>query len=180
LPSALADGKKISIIFLGFSPILKLFPYHKETNFDKIFVMSFVRVYIHLVFCTKNRYPFLRDEFRLDIFQHMKSNAERKNIWLDSINGYMDHVHCLIALGKKQSLSEVSQLIKGESSYWINSKRFIDQKFSWQDDYWAMGVGEAGLTKLRKYIFNQEIHHKQISFEEEINVLFDGAKALSV
>ena len=138
--------------------------------------MSYVRIYVHLVFCTKNRYPFLKEEIRQDVFQHMKLNAKKKNIWLDSINGYNDHVHCLLALAKDQSISEVTQLIKGESSYWINSQKLCWQKFSWQDDYWARGVGESELKHTRKYIFDQEIHHRKLSFEEEMNVLFDEAK----
>ncbi|MFQ6002813.1 MAG: transposase, partial [Candidatus Zixiibacteriota bacterium] len=75
--------------------------------------MSWVRVWIHLVFSTKNKEPFLRiGEIRKKVFQHIKQNAEEKGIWLDCINGYLDHVHCLISLKKDQTISKVVQLIK--------------------------------------------------------------------
>jgi putative transposase len=134
--------------------------------------MSYVRIYIHAVFCTKNRYAFLNKEIRKDLFRHIKENSDEKKIWLDSINGYEDHVHCLIALRREQSISEVIQLIKGESSYWINKIGLTKNKFYWQDDYWAVGVGEERLQQIRQYIFNQEEHHKTISLDKEIEKFF--------
>jgi len=132
--------------------------------------MSWVRVYMHMVFSTKNREPFLNSsELRRNVFEHIKNNAEEKGIWLDCINGYQEHAHCLISLGKEQTISKVAQLIKGESSYWINQNNLTTEKFVWQDDYWIVGVSESHLESVRKYIHNQEIHHSNQSFESEIN-----------
>jgi len=132
--------------------------------------MSWVRVYMHMVFSTKNRQPFLNSsELRRTVFEHIKNNAEEKGIWLDCINGYQEHAHCLISLGKEQTISKVAQLIKGESSYWINQHNLTSEKFVWQDDYWIVGVSESHLESVRKYIHNQEIHHSNQSFESEIN-----------
>lgn len=132
--------------------------------------MSWVRVYMHLVFSTKNRQPFLNSaELRKKVFQHIKSNADEKGIWLDCINGYQDHAHCLISLGKEQTISKVAQLIKGESSFWINQIELTTEKFIWQDDYWVVGLSESHLASVRKYIHNQELHHSVHSFESEIN-----------
>jgi putative transposase len=132
--------------------------------------MSWVRVYLHLVFSTKNREPFLNSSaLRKTVFQHIKKNAEEKGIWLDCINGYQDHVHCLISLGKEQTISKIAQLIKGESSFWINQNKLISEKFIWQDDYWAVGVSESHLESVRKYIHNQESHHSVNTFYDEIN-----------
>ena len=132
--------------------------------------MSWVRIYIHMVFSTKNREPFLNSiELRKKVFQHIKNNAEEKDIWLDSVNGYQDHAHCLISLGKEQTISKVAQLIKGESSFWINQNNLTTHKFMWQDDYWAVGVSDSHLEAVRKYIHHQEAHHSSTSFSEEIN-----------
>ena len=123
-----------------------------------------------MVFSTKNRQPFLNSsELRRNVFEHIKNNAEEKGIWLDCINGYQEHAHCLISLGKEQTISKVAQLIKGESSYWINQHNLTSEKFVWQDDYWIVGVSESHLESVRKYIHNQEIHHSNQSFESEIN-----------
>lgn len=132
--------------------------------------MSWVRVYMHMVFSTKNRSPFLNSlELRKNVFQHIKKNAADKEIWLDCVNGYEDHAHCLISLGKEQSISKVAQLIKGESSFWINQNKLTAEKFIWQDDYWVVGVGESQLKSVRNYIHNQESHHSKYFFSKEIN-----------
>ena len=132
--------------------------------------MSWVRIWVHLVFATKKRAPFLNQNIRKDFFQHIKDNAKEKGIWLDCVNGYAEHVHCLISLDKEQNISKIAQLIKGESSHWINKNKLIQDKFIWQDDYWAASVSESHLKDLREYIFNQEKHHKKISFKEEIDI----------
>ena len=131
--------------------------------------MSWVRIWIHLVFSTKNREAYLHKDIREQVFNHIKLNAEQKGIWLDRINGYIDHTHCLISLNKDQSISKVAQLIRGESSRWINKNNLIKGKFIWQDDYWAVGVSESHLTSVRNYIQKQENHHKNRSFSEEVD-----------
>ncbi|NVO20638.1 MAG: IS200/IS605 family transposase [Bacteroidetes bacterium] len=132
--------------------------------------MSWVRVYIHLVFSTKNREPFLNSsEIRKAVFQHIKQNAKEKGIWLDSVNGWNDHAHCLISLGGEQTISKVAQMIKGESSFWINHNNIINNKFTWQDDFWAVGVSERNAQSVRNYIHRQEEHHNKESFTKEVN-----------
>lgn len=87
---------------------------------------------------------------------------------MDCLNGYSDHIHCLISLNKEQTISKVAQLIKGESSYWINKNHLTKTKFYWQDDYWAVSVSESQFESVRNYIHNQEVHHKKKSFSEEV------------
>lgn len=123
-----------------------------------------------MVFCTKLREPFLNSkELRKEVFEHIKKNAGEKGIWLDCINGAQDHAHCLISLGKEQSISKVAQLIKGESSFWINKNKLTENKFIWQDDYWAVGVSESRISSVRNYIHRQEEHHAKKTFTEEVN-----------
>jgi REP element-mobilizing transposase RayT len=123
-----------------------------------------------MVFSTKNREPFLNSkELRKNVFQHIKKNAEEKGIWLDCVNGYQEHAHCLISLGKEQTISKVAQLIKGESSFWINENKLTPEKFIWQDDYWVVGVSETHIESVRKYIHTQEEHHSKEIFTDEVN-----------
>src|SRR5690606_681966 len=132
--------------------------------------MSWVRIWVHLVYSTKNRIPYLNSlQLREAVFQHVRENAKEKEIFLEAVNGYQDHMHCLISLNKSKSISETSQLIKGESSYWINKNKIVKDKFSWQDDYWAVGVSESHLAIVKKYIQQQELHHRTQTFTEEIN-----------
>lgn len=136
--------------------------------------MSWVRIWVHLVFSTKNRYPYLQTkEQRFKLFRHIKENAVKKGIFLDCVNGYKDHAHCLISLGKEQTISKVAQLIKGESSYWINKSGIVKEHFIWQDDYWAVSVGERYLKIVRNYIHQQERHHSMHTFKKEIDELME-------
>lgn len=131
--------------------------------------MSWISIWIHLVFSTKNREPYLHTmEIRKKVFIHIRENAKEKNICVDTVNGYHDHVHCLISLNKDQSISKVAQLIKGESSSWINKNKILNNHFNWQDDYWAVSVSESHLKRVRKYILEQEEHHKKVAFAEEV------------
>jgi putative transposase len=130
--------------------------------------MSFVKIWVHLVFATKNRAPLLSKNFRYDLHNHIIQNCKEKDIFLQTINGYTDHIHCLISLGKDQTISKISQLIKGESSLWINKNNFTDGKFSWQDDYFAVSVSESQVETVVNYIKNQEQHHAKKSFEDEV------------
>jgi REP element-mobilizing transposase RayT len=70
-------------------------------------------------------------------------------------------------LGIDQTIQKVMQLIKGESSYWINKNRLTKEKFEWQDEYFAVSVSESMLDKVRDYIKNQEEHHRKKTFQEE-------------
>lgn len=130
--------------------------------------MPFIKVYIHFVWSTKNRVPYLNSkELRVKVWNHIRENAKEKGIFIDFINGYSDHCHCLVSLGVDQTIQKVMQLIKGESSFWINKNGLIKDKFEWQDEYFAVSVSESMLNKVRNYIKNQEEHHHKKTFQDE-------------
>ena len=130
--------------------------------------MPFIKVNIHLVWSTHNRLPFLHTpELRVKVWKHIKENADKKGIFIDVVNGHAEHCHCLVSLSSNQTIEKVAQLIKGESSHWINKNDVISEKFSWQDEYLAVSVSESHIDRVRNYIKNQEEHHTIKSFTEE-------------
>ena len=129
--------------------------------------MSYIKIWVHAVWATHERQPFLHKDIRWDVFNHIKENATSKNIHVDHINGYLEHVHCLISLKADQNIATVANLLKGESSFWINKNKLTKTKFSWQDDYFAVSVSESQIGVVRRYIRNQEEHHRRKSFQEE-------------
>jgi len=131
--------------------------------------MSFINVYVHYVWATHNRNPYLTNEIRQDVFNHIRENAKTKSIYIDFINGYLEHVHCLISMGSGQTIDKIVMLLKGESSYWINKNKICSSKFEWQEEYFAVSVSESMVNRVRDYIKNQEEHHRKSSFEEEYN-----------
>jgi REP element-mobilizing transposase RayT len=129
--------------------------------------MSFAKIMIHAVWSTKSREPLLTQEIKQLVIAHIKENARLKNIRIDIINGYTDHLHCLFELDIEMSITKAMQLIKGESSYWINKQKLTPTKFEWADEYFAVSVSESVLSKVRAYIQNQEQHHKKTTFMQE-------------
>lgn len=128
--------------------------------------MAYVKIWIYCVWETKKRIPFLSSN-KLEIFNHIKNNARKKNIYIDRINGDKKHIHCIISLKSDQTISKVIQLIKGESSFWINKQKLIKTRFEWADEYYAVSISESHLSRIREYIKNQEEHHNKKTWVEE-------------
>jgi putative transposase len=141
--------------------------------------MSFVRIWIHVVWATKYRTPFMVSDKRKLIIEHISSYAKSKGIYLDIINGYTDHLHCLISLGCDTSIAKVVQLLKGESAFWINKQRLFDDRFEWSTDYYAASVSESVLNTVRNYIRKQEEHHGGKTFSEEMGDFMTSPSASS-
>jgi putative transposase len=135
--------------------------------------MSYVKNWLHCVWGTKNGLPLLRKEIRKEILNHIKSNAKSKGIFIDTINGYSDHVHCLISLNADQTLAQVLQLMKGESSFWINRNKLTSIRFEWAVEYFGVSLSESHLPKVRDYIRTQEDHHKKMTWEVEYKKFLD-------
>ncbi|MEK7166890.1 MAG: IS200/IS605 family transposase [Patescibacteria group bacterium] len=129
--------------------------------------MAYVKIMIHAVWGTKNRFPYLTKDIRLQVIEHIRENAHSKQIFIDRLNGYTDHLHCLLGLNADMSIAKIIQLLKGESANWINKQNLTKIKFEWADEYFAVSVSESMLDKVRDYIDKQEEHHKKMSFNEE-------------
>lgn len=130
--------------------------------------MPFIKIYIHLVWSTYQRLPFLNTkELRYKVWNHIKENSNEKEIFIDTISGSSDHCHCLISFSSNQNIEKIVQLIKGESSFWINKNELIPSKFQWQKEYFAVSVSKSMVDKLRYYFKNQEVHHQNKSYEQE-------------
>ena len=137
--------------------------------------MGYVKIWIHAVWTTKNREHYLKKRIRQDLFEHIKFNANEKGICIDYINGYVDHVHALISLNADQNIADIMNLIKGESSYWINKSELTETKFAWQSNYYAASISKSHVERVRNYIRNQETHHSSQTLDDEIEELFPGS-----
>jgi REP element-mobilizing transposase RayT len=113
----------------------------------------------------------LNEKLLPELIQHIKSNAVKRNIYIDSINGYREHIHCLISLNPDMALSRSMQLIKGESSFWINKHKLTEFKFEWAVEYYGASVSYSDLSRVRRYIRNQAEHHRKKTWDEEKLIL---------
>jgi putative transposase len=133
--------------------------------------MPQAKVMVHYVWSTKRRDPIIVPELKPLLLSHIKENSVAKGIFIDCMNCVCDHIHLLVSLGKEQTLSNVAKLIKGESSFWVNRQKIISQKFQWQEEYFVVSVSESGLDRVRKYIEDQEEHHRKMNFTGEYEAL---------
>ena len=138
--------------------------------------MSYLRIWVHCVWTTNKKIPYLKDKLKDEVIFHIRDNAKLKGIYIDHINGHNEHLHALISLVGKQNISEIMQKIKGESSFWINKNKLTRLKFEWQDDFYSVSIGMPQLDNLRKYIRNQEQHHKIVTFQEELDSIIEEYK----
>jgi REP-associated tyrosine transposase len=133
---------------------------------------SLAQVYLHIVFSTKNRKAFLQNRaLRAELHNYLGGVCRS----LDSppliVGGVADHVHLLCRLSRTHTIAEVIRELKRDSSKWIKTKDAALGEFHWQDGYGAFSVSPSHVEALRKYIANQEEHHRTESFQDEFRRL---------
>lgn len=128
---------------------------------------TYTQIHIQAVFAVQNRDSLIGKDWKDELYKYITSIVQNNNHKLLAINGMPDHLHILFGLRPSQSISELMQMIKGDSSRWINEKKFIKSKFAWQQGYGAFSYGKSQVHQVIKYIHEQEEHHKNKSFIEE-------------
>ncbi|MBL7047193.1 MAG: IS200/IS605 family transposase [Candidatus Marinimicrobia bacterium] len=134
-------------------------------------MQTYHKIWMHFVWSTKKRERIIIKELTQKLIFHFKEYGEENSIYVDTVNGEMEHIHLLTGLKPTQAPSDIANLIKGESSHWINSNNFIRGKFSWQRGFSVFSVSESQVDKVRRYVRNQEEHHRKKSYREELNDL---------
>jgi putative transposase len=128
---------------------------------------SLSRLWTHLIFSTKNRFPFLSDKaIRTDMHGYLAKVREHDCETL-IVNGVEDHVHALFALSRTHSIASVIKEIKRTSSGWVKELSPKLTKFHWQGGYGAFSVSQSNLEEVIRYIETQEEHHKRGTFQDE-------------
>ena len=129
---------------------------------------SLSRLWTHLIFSTKNRFPFLSDKtIRTDMHAFLAKRLREEDCETLIVNGVADHVHALFALSRTHSIASVVKEIKRTSSGWVKGLAPQLQKFHWQLGYGAFSVSQSNLEEVIRYIENQEGHHKRVTFQDE-------------
>jgi len=130
---------------------------------------TYSRIWLHYITHTKYNNALLSKTLIPLLTSHFKERYKPgSEVYVDTANGVADHFHLLVGQLPTISPSKVSNLIKGESSHWINSNDFIPQKFAWQEGFSVFSVSHSMVNRVRNYILSQEEHHRKITFEEEV------------
>jgi putative transposase len=128
---------------------------------------SLSKLYVHLVFHTKNSLVPVRMEDRKHLYAYIGTIIKENESIPILINGMEDHIHVLCVMSKNISLAKLTEEIKRNSSRWIKTQHSYYRQFSWQGGYAGFSVSQSLLEKTKNYILYQEEHHNRMTFKEE-------------
>ena len=128
---------------------------------------SLVNNYIHIVFSTKNRQPFIQPPVEAELHHYLGGICNNLGCQVIKIGGYTDHVHILCMLSRKIALMKLLEEIKSHSSKWIKTKGDSYRNFYWQEGYGAFSVNPSEVETVVAYVTNQHRHHSKKTFQEE-------------
>ena len=137
---------------------------------------TYTQIHIQAVFAVQNRISLISKTWREELYQYIAGIVQSHNHKLLAIGGMPDHIHLFFGMRPTQSLADLMMDVKSGSSGWINKKRFVDGKFSWQEGYGAFSYSKSQVPKVVKYIFDQEHHHHQTTFLEEYERILQQRK----
>jgi REP element-mobilizing transposase RayT len=132
---------------------------------------TLTRLLLHIVFSTKNRDPFITEAVATELHKYLAGIARNHDSPALAIGGVADHIHLLISLSKNIACADLLMHLKRDSSKWIKSKGPEFATFAWQEGYGAFTIGESQVDAMKRYIANQEDHHRTRSFQDEFRDL---------
>lgn len=132
---------------------------------------TFTNLLCHIVFTTKDRLPRINEGIRERLYEYIGGIIRKEGGVLLEIGGVADHVHLLVKLKTDTPIATIIRLIKSRSSKWLNEQPDSEERFEWQAGYGAFSVSESQVARVRRYIQEQENHHKKVSFKDELIVL---------
>jgi putative transposase len=128
---------------------------------------TYTQIHIQTVFAVKFREAVITPDLKPMLFGYIGETIKSFGHKTLIVNGVHDHVHCFFGMRPTQSIAELMQEIKSNSSKWINENKFLKHKFAWQDGYAAFSYTKSQSSQVIGYIEKQEAHHKKRSFREE-------------
>jgi REP element-mobilizing transposase RayT len=128
---------------------------------------TYTQIHIQSVFSVQNRDCIILKDWKTELYKYITGILQNHGHKVLAINGMPDHLHVFFGMRPTQSLSELMQDIKGDSSKWINNKGFVNTRFSWQEGYGAFSYSKSQVDQVIDYIRKQEVHHKKRTFTEE-------------
>ena len=132
---------------------------------------SFASLHVHIVFSTKHRKPYLDSELRPRLFEIIGGLLRDKQCSLIRAGAMDDHIHLLASLARTISVADGVREIKSNSSNWIHNSLPELREFQWQQGYGAFAVSFSGIDAVKAYHANQELHHCNTSYQEELREL---------
>ena len=128
---------------------------------------TYTQIHIQTVFTVQNRDCIIKKAWKDELYKYISGIIQNHGHKVLAINGMPDHIHIFFGMRPTQSLSDLMQDIKGDSSKWIKQKGFVKVRFAWQEGYGAFSYSKSHVDSVIDYIKNQDIHHRKKTFIEE-------------
>jgi putative transposase len=135
---------------------------------------TFLSLHYHLVFSTKNREPIIDSSWRPRLHEYLGGAVRGLDGFPEGVGGVADHVHLLVGLRATHCLADFMRELKKASSNWVNDEIGLSE-FYWQEGYSAFTVSATARADVKRYIANQEEHHRKISFKDELIAMLERA-----
>lgn len=132
---------------------------------------SLAAVYLHLVYSTKNRTPWLTPEIELELYPYQAEVFRAQGCSPILGNGAADHSHWLVRFSRTATIADVVEEVKKSSSRWIKTKGPAFADFYWQNGYGAFSVSASSLAQVQSYIADQKQRHAAMTFQDEYRAL---------
>ena len=134
---------------------------------------TYTQLYIQFVFSVKGRQNLIKESFRDELEKVMCGIVSNQQCKPYAIYCNPDHTHIFVGMHPTLSPSKLMEQVKAGSSKWLNDKKYIPGKFSWQDGYGAFTYSKSHIDNVVKYILNQLEHHKKQSFKDEYLLILE-------
>ncbi|HEU6447886.1 MAG TPA: IS200/IS605 family transposase [Verrucomicrobiae bacterium] len=128
---------------------------------------TYTQIYIHIVFAVEGRQNLIKSAHNDELQKYIAGIVSAQKQKLIAINNMPDHLHLLVGFRPDSSLSDLVRDVKAGSSKFINTKRWVVGRFSWQEGFGAFSYSRSQLGTVIRYIENQQMHHANKSFREE-------------
>ena len=128
---------------------------------------TYTQIHIQTVFSVQNWECIIKKTWKDELYKYITGIIQNHGHKVLAINGMPDHIHVFFGQRPTQTLSDLMQDVKGDSSKWINQKGYVKTRFSWQEGYGAFSYSKSHVESVIQYIRNQEIHHRNKTFIEE-------------
>ena len=128
---------------------------------------TYTQIYIQVVFAVQGRQSRIRAQHNDELQKYMTGIISGKGQKLIAINNMPDHFHILVGQMPNIALSDLVRDIKAGSSGFINERRWVLGRFSWQEGFGAFSYSHSQLDAVIRYIQNQQEHHRRTTFQEE-------------
>ena len=135
---------------------------------------SLSKIYVHLIFSTKDRERALPDEIRPELHSYMGGTLKGLGCYPIEINTEPDHSHVLFLLSRTETLSAVVGHLKKSSNDWLRGQGPQFAQFFWQAGFGAFSVSQSQVEDVRAYIRNQREHHRVKSFQDELRAFLNA------